>query len=112
MVPPGKLVMGLPLYGRAWQDRNMNRALRYRQVEELLRNGKKPSVSRTESGPHFEYEDTVKVTVFYDDADSLLRKMRLYREAGVRAVSFWRIGQGSRELWRHLVPETGDEKSL
>jgi spore germination protein len=104
MIPNEKLIMGLPLYGRAWQDDSVHRALRYSQVKEILeKSGKSPSFQR-DKGLFFEYEDTVKVKVFYDDHKTILEKLRMYRSAGVRAVSFWRIGQGPEALWRHLSP--------
>ncbi|MBN1534245.1 MAG: glycoside hydrolase [Spirochaetes bacterium] len=102
LIPDEKLIMGLPLYGRAWQDDDMHRALRYSQVKELLqKSGKNPSYQR-DKGLFFEYEDTVKVRVFYDDHRTILEKLKMYRSRGVRAVSFWRIGQGPEKLWRHI----------
>jgi hypothetical protein len=41
--------------------------------------------------------------VFYDDTASLLDKISLYRNRGVQAISFWRIGQGPSDIWPRLA---------
>ncbi len=103
-IPSEKLIMGLPLYGREWLDNSEHRALKFRQVKEILeKSGMSPSYNR-EKGLYFEYEGSVKGQVYYDDHRTLLEKLYLYRSAGVRAVSFWRIGQGPEKLWRYIVP--------
>ncbi len=103
-IPLERLVMGLPLYGRSWQDREHSRALRYPQVRTLLeRRGVKRTALR--GSPSFSYEERVSIRVYYDDIESLLEKLNLYRVKGVGAVSFWRVGQESRELWEALARE-------
>jgi spore germination protein len=99
VVESGKLVMGLPLYGRAWQDKRLAKALRFENVQDLLTETQSAIRSAPELGPSFEYAESVVVTVFYDDLRSTMEKLELYRERGVSAVSFWRIGQGPPELW-------------
>ena len=100
VVPVDRLVMGLPFYGRAWGDRRTNRALKYSAVEELIAE-KGIGVFFRESGiPRVRYQETVNVDVYYDDAESLLERMRLYRDSGVRAVAFWRLGQEDPAVWK------------
>ena len=97
-----EIVMGLPLYGRAWQDKRLARALRFRNVQDLVaQTGSTPSYA-SELGAWFEYSESVQVKVFYDDARTLREKLDLYRGRGVMAVAFWRIGQGPPELWSML----------
>jgi hypothetical protein len=98
-IPPRKIVMGLPLYGRAWQDKPLARALRFENVLNLVEETGSTPEYAPERGSSFSYTETVVVSVFYDDARSLLEKLGLYRARGVPAVSFWRIGQGPPELW-------------
>lgn len=115
VVDAGKLVMGLPLYGRAWQDKRLATALRFTNVQDLLSETQSEIRYAPEEGPSFEYEESVVVTVYYDDIRSIGEKLALYRDRGVAAVSFWRIGQGPPELWGSIgvvgmdrVPATGE----
>jgi spore germination protein len=94
-----KIVMGLPLYGRAWQDRRLARALRFKNVLDLVAEKKSTTSYAPELGASFEYSENVTVTVFFDDHRSLVEKLRLYQAREVNAVSFWRIGQGPPLLW-------------
>jgi len=104
-IEPGKLVMGLPFYGRAWGDKKPNRAYKYSGIEALIEEKAIGVFFRENEVPWFRYEETVIVDVYYDDAESLLYRLRLYRDAGVRAVAFWRIGQEDPAVWQQLKSE-------
>lgn len=101
-VDRGKIVMGLPLYGRAWQDKRLATALRFANVQELIAETQSTIEYTPEAGAYFRYTESVVVTVYYDDIRSLVEKLRLYRGRNVEAVSFWRIGQGPPELWSSI----------
>jgi spore germination protein len=107
-VEGGKLVMGLPLYGRAWQDKKLATALRFENVQDLLAEKNPAADYEPDLGAWFEYTESVVVKVYYDDIRSITEKLRLYRARGVTSVSFWRIGQGPPDLWssmRSAAPE-------
>lgn len=106
-VPSDKLVMGLPLYGRAWQEENPARALTWDQTQGLLRSLSKSPLREQDGTPFFEYWQPSKMRVFYEDMESLSAKLALYQEQGVQAVGFWRIGQGPPDLWRGLSLSSG-----
>jgi spore germination protein len=101
-IPGEKLVMGLPLYGRAWQVENLAQALTWDQTQRVLKSlGRVPS--RAEDGtPFFEYEQSATLKVYYEDLRSLSEKLSLYHDLGVQAVAFWRVGQGPQELWQKV----------
>jgi len=101
-VETGRIVMGLPLYGRAWPDKRLARALRFENIQELLAETQITPRYAPEHGPTFEYPENVTVTVFFDDLRSLMDKLWLYRARDIGAVSFWRIGQGPPELWSSI----------
>ena len=98
-----KIVMGLPLYGRAWQDKRLARALRFKNVQDIVaETGSKTSYD-ADLGAWFEYSQNVVVKVFYDDARTIMDKLQLYRSKNVNSVSFWRIGLGPSELWTSIA---------
>jgi spore germination protein len=102
VVDRDKIVMGLPLYGRAWQDKRLAKALRFRNVQDLVAATNSTPSYASELGAWFEYSESVNVKVYYDDNRTILEKLDLYRGRGVRAVSFWRVGQGPAELWSSI----------
>lgn len=97
-----KIIMGLPLYGRAWQDKKLARALRFKSVQDILAEKQSQTSYSSDLGAYFEYSENVVVRVFYDDYRSLMDKLQLYKAKNVSAVSFWRIGQGPPELWSSI----------
>jgi spore germination protein len=94
-----RIVMGLPLYGRAWQDKRLARALRFKNVQDIIAEKNSKSSYASELGAYFEYSESVVVKVFYDDERSIMEKLQLYRAKKVDAVAFWRIGLGPPGLW-------------
>jgi spore germination protein YaaH len=101
-VESDKIVMGLPLYGRAWQDKRLAKALLFRNVQELVAEKQSTVNYAPELGAFFEYSENVVVKVFYDDHRTILEKLRLYRARDIDSVSFWRIGQGPPQLWSSI----------
>jgi spore germination protein len=101
----GKIVMGLPLYGRAWQDKRLSRALRFKNVQDLVAETKSTPSYASELGAYFEYSENVVIKVFYDDTRTILEKLTLYEAKSISSVSFWRIGQGPPELWSSIESE-------
>ncbi len=97
-----KIVMGLPLYGRAWQDKKLARALRFENVQDLVAEKGSAADYAPELGAYFEYSENVLVTVFYDDHRTIMEKLQLYRSRNIDSVSFWRIGQGPPQLWSSI----------
>jgi spore germination protein YaaH len=105
-----KIVMGLPLYGRAWQDKRLARALRFKNVQDIIAEKNSTSSYASELGAYFEYSENVTVKVFYDDDRSIMEKLQLYKAKDIDAVSFWRIGLGPPGLWNNV--ENGASRNV
>jgi spore germination protein len=104
VVPQDKLVMGLPFYGRAWQDKSHARSLKNQTADELIRNRDDIKMISKEY-PSFSYEEKVRVNVFYENTSSIMEKVSMYKTLGFRSIGFWRIGQNSRDIWKHIDVE-------
>jgi spore germination protein len=97
-VPREKLIMGLPLYGRSWQDRSYSRALFPSHVDEIIKNENAVTEYSIDRGASLSYEKTVRVKIYYEDTRSIVEKLSLYSSA-VRSVAFWRLGMENGDLW-------------
>ena len=104
-VPAAKLVMGIPFYGRSWTDKKLAKAFKHSAVASLSAEKEIDLPYRDGEIPYFNYEEVVSVIVYYDDATSITARMRLYREAGIGAVAFWRLGQEDPEVWERIRKE-------
>lgn len=102
VIENSKIVMGLPLYGRAWQDKKLSRALRYNHAENISRENDMEADYNPDTGPHFKYSEEVTVRVYYENSLSILEKLRLYESQNIGSVSFWRIGQGPSQIWGYI----------
>ncbi len=106
-VPGGKLIMGVPLYGRAWQEVQHARALRDSHVREIIERKRPKVVMDPEKGPSMVYTESVRVCVYFNTLQSLTEKTRLYSSEGAFGVAFWRIGQGDPRFWNYITVDPG-----
>jgi hypothetical protein len=99
-----KLIMGIPFYGRAWADKNPATAYRHAGITKIMAEKKITEVQRMDGGtPYIEYQELVNVTLHYEDALSLFKRMELYKSNAVTAIAFWRLGQEDKEVWKYLA---------
>ena len=73
-----KLVMGLPFYGRAWAETSLSKAYRFSGISRLLTEKNVSDMARVDSVPSFSYSETVNVTVFYEDEQSIRDRAAMY----------------------------------
>jgi spore germination protein YaaH len=99
-VPHDKLVMGLPLYGRAWYNRIESCSISAGQAGALMTKKSAVSGYSAESGIKITFRDS-DVIVFFDNVDATREKLLLY-SAYVDSVGFWRLGMDRPELWGEI----------
>lgn len=109
-ISSSKLIMGLPFYGRAWADRSTSRALKYSTLQELIAEKEIPPEAFEESQGvgHFDYQETVNISVYFDNAITTLNRLSLYQSLGVKNAAFWRLGQEDDRVWEYILLENKD----
>lgn len=103
-IPREKLVMGLSFYGRAWRDDNLGgKAYTYPTLEEIFAEHDIKHFTRDEfDTPSFKITKKLTITTWFDDEKSLVTRTKMYKENGINALSFWRVGQEDKFYWNHL----------
>jgi spore germination protein YaaH len=102
-IPPEKLIMGIPLYGRSWQKESLARAYRNPDVLTNLRKTGAELKSDPATGGSYTYSANVTVTVHFENLPSLNTKLELYASNPICGVAFWRISQEPAGFWDHLM---------
>ncbi len=101
-IPKEKLVMGLPLYGRSWQDNNYNKSLRIGKMEDIFSKQNITHEYSDETGDKIVYKDTVEITAFCDNNNSIREKLLLFSQF-TDSVGFWRLGFENRSIWDEMA---------
>lgn len=102
VIPPEKLVMGLPFYGRTWGNVSANRAWYFSGINRIMNENENPEVYRDNSVPYFKYKTEMTVTGYFEDAISLVARTRMYSGLGINRLAYWRIGQEDTTYWNWL----------
>lgn len=102
VLPKKKLVMGLPFYGRTWQDESYGKAWYFSGINRILGENNMKSVDRDDSVPYFTFTKQIKVTGYFDDTFSLVKRLRMYADKDIDRIALWRIGQEDPSFWPWL----------
>ena len=98
-IPEKKLIMGLPFYGRTWANETTAGAWYFSGANRIMTEHKVPEVTYDDDIPTFKYTAQVDVTGYFNDTYSVVQLCRLYEEAGIHKMGFWRIGQEDPAVW-------------
>lgn len=111
VIPEDKLVMGLPFYGRTWQEGgSYGSAWVFTSVNRILNENGITHVERDNSVPYFSATIPVNVSGYFEDTYSLVARSRMYSEKGIDKFAFWRVGQEDISFWDWLrIPSDEDE---
>jgi spore germination protein YaaH len=103
-VPPEKILLGIPFYGREWIDNEgsfLSRSVAHSDVRALLT---QPEVSlywdERWRSPWLRYRDDAGWrTIWFEDRRSLAEKLKLVDQYGLRGFAAWRLGAEDPEFW-------------
>jgi spore germination protein YaaH len=104
-VPPSKLLLGLPLYGREWIETASGATAHSLAFKDLNRYLNDPASNRYWDDlfrtTRFQLRegDTLR-TAWFDDAHSLREKLKLVQHYHLRGYAAWRLGMEDPELWQ------------
>ncbi len=110
VMPPKKILMGMPLYGYDWPlpfmpDGKWAKRISPQDAVKLAANKGQQIIfdSQTQS-PTFKYRDEngVEHEVWFEDARSVEAKLLLVNEYGLRGVSYWVLGVSFPQNWTVL----------
>lgn len=107
ILPPEKIILGLPTYGYDWElNKKPAEALSFQQAQDRI----KTSSGQTERDPESnsligQYKINGKDhTIWFEDAETITKMVTLARSFGIYQFSFWRIGTEDPALWKHPLP--------
>lgn len=104
-IPKEKVLMGIPLYGYDWPQNEKARALKQAGIENVRQ--KYNAIVQFDvksSTPFYTYTDEsgVRHEVWFEDNDSIAKKVEVVNKYGFKGVGLWRLGYEEPQLWQVL----------
>jgi spore germination protein len=111
VIPPKKIMMGMPLYGYDWTlpylpGGEFAESVGNQMAIDRARNhGAEIKYDKPSESPNYEYNDSEGKShvVWFEDARSVEAKYKLVSEYGLRGVSYWVLAQPFPQNWQVLA---------
>ncbi|MFF2480137.1 LysM peptidoglycan-binding domain-containing protein [Paenibacillus sp. NPDC058071] len=111
VIPPHKIMMGMPLYGYDWtlpydQGNKWAPSVSPEEAVSLAaRTGRTIQFDELAQSPYFYYEDVQgnEHVVWYEDARSVQAKLDIVKQFKLRGVSYWVLGVPFPQNWQALL---------
>ncbi|AZK48928.1 glycosyl hydrolase family 18 protein [Paenibacillus lentus] len=107
-VPPGKLILGIPLYTRVWTETQVDgstkvksKAIGMKKAQEIIKEKSlEPKLSEETGQNYVEYrEDGALHRIWLEDKDSLARRVELAKSLKLGGIATWNRSFASSEAW-------------
>jgi len=102
-IPDDKLVLGLPTYGYDWWEEE-GESITFTIAEERLErfDGEKQRSSDLDTLTGEYLSEGANHVLWYEDAQSILRKIELAKSRGINKFVFWKLGGEDLLTWESL----------
>ncbi|WP_277673989.1 LysM peptidoglycan-binding domain-containing protein [Piscibacillus halophilus] len=112
VIPPEKIMMGIPLYGRDWEipwvEGTFATTVSSEEAVELAAQyGSDIQYHPQHQSPYFEYTDETgqRHEVWYEDVRSVQAKYQTVKDYGLRGISYWVLNIPFTQNWPVLESE-------
>ncbi|MCF6093725.1 S-layer homology domain-containing protein [Microaerobacter geothermalis] len=103
IIPPEKIILGLPFYGRTWSSGSKGKGINYSQIENLISTyGGKPGWDGENQVPYVKLYDkrgNFLYEIWYENERSLTQKLQLVNQYQLAGWGAWRLGQEDPAFW-------------
>ena len=103
VLPTEKIVLALPTYGYDWSEAKV-KPVQYTDAVDLLnQQGKSWERDKKSHALTGEYDAAgEKHTLWFEDADSLKKKIEIAKKFGIYQFALWRLGGEDPKIWEKL----------